>query len=107
MPPNAISCTCVGFLYPDATGRSLYFFDNQNKKSCEFPDIDFDEYDEIGQALEKIVQAEHLKFVDQWNHYRITLDKNHELDAKFVYIPDEDHDFPTFMKAISDLTEEE
>lgn len=46
-------------------------------------------------------------FKEKWTNYRITLTEEGRFNAEFSYIPEEDHWPGLYMKAVSDLKEDE
>lgn len=46
-------------------------------------------------------------FKDKWTNYKVTLTEKGKFNAEFAYIPEEDHWPGLYMKAVSDLKEEE
>ncbi|WP_215900973.1 immunity protein YezG family protein [Acinetobacter sp. TUM15113] len=46
-------------------------------------------------------------FKEKWTNYRITLTEEGGFNTEFSYIPEEDHWPGLYMKAVSDLKEDE
>jgi len=97
---------CEGYIYSDATSYSFEWIESNNRIGWfDFDAIPHEIGDEIINLMEKLNNSEIFK--EKWTHFKIFLTEEGKFNIEFAYIPENDRWPGLYMKAISDLKEEE
>jgi len=106
MPENALEIYYIGCIYADYSAGGAEWLTKENK-IISF-EIGQRPYEIESQIDELIVELRLLDiFKEKWTHFKITLTDNGKFNSEFGYIPREDSWVNLYMKAVSDLKEDE
>ncbi|MFW1649767.1 immunity protein YezG family protein [Acinetobacter nosocomialis] len=106
MNENAHIIFCEGYIYSDAKSYSFEWIESNNRIGWfDFDTIPHEIGDEIINLMEKLNSSEIFK--EKWTHFKISLTEEGKFNIEFAYIPEDDRWPGLYMKAVSDLKEEE
>ncbi|MCH2001564.1 immunity protein YezG family protein [Acinetobacter seifertii] len=106
MNENAHTIFCEGYIYSDAKSYSFEWVESNNRIGWfDFDAIPHEVGDEIINLMEKLNSSEIFK--ENWTHFKIFLTEEGKFNIDFVYILQDDRWPGLYMKAVSDLKEEE
>lgn len=95
-----------GFIYPDTKSYSFEWMESNSRIGWfDFDAIPHEIGDEIIHLMERLNSSEIFK--EKWSHFKISLTEDGKFNIEFAYIPEDDRWPGLYMKAVSDLKEEE
>ena len=103
---DAKTIFCEGFIYPDTKSYSFEWMESNSRIGWfDFDAIPHEIGDEIIHLMERLNSSEIFK--EKWSHFKISLTEDGKFNIDFAYIPEDDRWPGLYMKAVSDLKEEE
>lgn len=106
MNENAHIIMCEGYIYLDTTSYSFEWIESNSRIGWfDFDAIPHEIGDEIIHLMERLNSSEIFK--EKWSHFKISLTEDGKFNIEFAYIPEDDRWPGLYMKAVSDLKEEQ
>lgn len=106
MPEDALEIYFIGCIYPDYSAGGAEWLTKERKIiSFEMGQRPYEIEDQIINLIESLRLLDIFK--EKWTHFKITLTNSRKFSTEFGYIPREDSWVNLYMKAVSDLKEEE
>lgn len=106
MAEDAVIMFCEGYIYPDSSSYSFEWVTKNNKtRWFDFDQIPHEVGDKVIQLMEILITLEIFK--EKWTQFKISLTDAGKFNIDFAYIPEDDRWPGLYMKAVSDLKEEE
>lgn len=97
---------CEGYIYSDATSYSFEWVESNGRIGWfDFDAVPHEIGDEIINLMEKLNSSEIFK--EKWTHFKISLSEEGKFNIEFAYISEDDRWPGLYMKAVSDLKEDE
>lgn len=106
MPEDATVIYFTGDIYPEHfSGGAKWLLKNGKIETFPFGERAYEIENKICILIYELRSLDVFK--EKWTNYKVTLTEEGKFNIEFAYIPEEDHWPGLYMKAVSDLKEEE